>query len=837
MISNNTIKMAFDLKPYRTDDKNEITHLLMSSPGGKFNIPLDKEFELFKYIKRNPKVCITQRPTNAFPLFFDIDKLEGDIKDVIKKIKDILINLYPEDDLDNFYVLKNSSKPNYHIHFPQIIVTKSTALLIVNTINKENKNLLDKSVYTNGLRLYPTLKPKSARSKHIQQKNSDYKFISDIGKGTPRGEERFVVTTIRSQKDETEMDNDVYQQMLEELSEPVEQQEEEQEESKENQDKAFQEVRDLLSKKFGNRTYNIDKIVSDDDKVSYKISAENFCFVTKGHHNDRNQSCLYIGKYAITASCLTPDHDKKKYSSSDPDFKKMKMLLGLIKGGGREQTDFQKLVEKVTSYGKKHNYKRNGGYIMKPNPKIPIIYDKLMEYGDYINMIFGDVTDEEYFQLFRKSPYNYSKLLMYLEKIGDPNLEFVRTNQYIFAFNNGYLDITDLYNFNFTKWKNMRKDEKILTNIHYDVEFNDKWLQQDEARKLKTPIFDTICNHHFAENKGVYGFFLGMMGRLHYPVHKYDKFNCIPFIKGGSNTGKSTTGNIITYNHQNIGTISGKMEDTFGLQTLYKKRLVYVQECPKNLHKKLAKTDIQRMIEGSRIDIPRKGLDSINHIWDTPMLFLGNDFPQYQDKSGAIPRRLCIFFMDTFVPPNKRDTTLEERCKKEEAHKILFRTLYAYQDLIRKFKDKTFEDWNIPYFKEGYEELMVDCNHLYKFLNLAPNDWDSWPVRKVGERIELKGTNKFKEIFERYLYFQTRNRNNKWTKDKTTLERMGYKLVTEKVCAFCGKTFNEDKAKTCCEDFSVDNLRDKDYILNMKIINKDDIADCGIEVDSDDESS
>ena len=826
--------MAFDLNTYRTNDKNELTHLLMSSPGGKFKIPLNKEFKLFKYIKKNPEVCITQRPSIAFPLFFDIDNLNMKIENAIKIINEPLSELFTESDLTEFYVLKNLSKKNYHIHYPKIIVSKSTAILIVNKINTSHKDLLDVSVYTNGLRLYPTLKPKKKNKKEYEDK-SFYGFVNNYGKGKPGSWKLcFEATTIRTDNPETPYDQDEYDMMLDSLEIEHEEQEEQKQEQKSQEeiDDSMKEVKQILTRKFGKRQYTLEKGTDKNGNDQYKVLSDNFCFVTQGTHNDKNQSCIFIKKTRIYTSCFS--HDTKNTLSMDGDWKRIKFLLGLTKkDGSNEKTDFQRLVEKLTAHGKKHNYKRNGGYIMKPKPNIPIIYEKYMEYSDYLNMIFGDINDQEFFQLFRKSPYNFQKLLNYLEKVDDPNLEFVRTNRYIFAFQDGYLNIEDFPRFEFTKWKDMKHAKNLLTSVYYDRVFDSKLLQEDEVKKMETPIFDKICNHHFQDNKEIYGFFLGMMGRLHYPIHTHDRFNCIPFIKGGSNTGKSTTGNIITYNHQNIGTISGKMEDTFGLQTLYKRNLIYVQECPKNLSKKLDKSDFQRMIEGSRIDIPRKGLESINHEWDTPMLFLGNYFPGYQDQSGAIPRRLCIFFMDRFVKPQDRDTSLEKKCIENEAHLILLKTLNAYKDLINKYGDKTFEDWNIGYFKKGREELMVNCNHLYKFLNLAPGDWECWPIHEEGSRIEVNGRDKFKEVYERYLKYQTKSRNQTWEKDVTTLERMDFKLITEKVCGRCGKTFEKKDGPQCCKKFTEKNLREKDYILNMKIIGQHDMETGGTEIDSD----
>ena len=95
---------------------------------------------------------------------------------------------------------------------------------------------------------------------------------------------------------------------------------------------------------------------------------------------------------------------------------------------------------------------------------------------------------------------------------------------------------------------------------------------------INTSIFDKICNHHFSqenENIQIYKCFLGLIG-LHYPINKYNRFNCTFYIKGDTNTGKSATSNIVMSNHQNKGTISAKMEDTFGFESLIDKNVIYI---------------------------------------------------------------------------------------------------------------------------------------------------------------------------------------------------------------------------------------------------------------------
>ena len=309
---------------------------------------------------------------------------------------------------------------------------------------------------------------------------------------------------------------------------------------------------------------------------------------------------------------------------SKDDVTKIKTQLGLKTV--QNKNNFQILVEYIVDISKKYKYKRKDGWIMKPNNKIPIVYQNCVEYREYLNEIFSDKTNTYFFDLFRKSANMIDNLEKYLMNIDDPDFSFIKINKYIFAFNNGYLDINDLHNIKFNAY-DKNNIPPICTTKYFNIDFNISWLSKIE--QLQTPAFDNLCLYHFAKNEN-YEIFLGMMGRLHYPIGKYDKFNCVPFIKGGSNTGKSTLGNIIMNNHQNIGTISGKMEDTFGLQSLYKKSIIYIQECPKNLPQKLDKGDLQRMIEASRIDIPIKTKSSLNDfLCDIPMLFIGNYFPKY----------------------------------------------------------------------------------------------------------------------------------------------------------------------------------------------------------------
>lgn len=817
----------FSLKHYKSKTADQATHLQMGGKyKGKYNIPLKHKLDVYKLVQNEPAICLTEKPTNIFPMYFDIDNepdidLEEIIEDIIipsiKKVVKVKKNQL------TYYNLQNKSKQGYyHIHFPDVTVNFNTAIKIATLINKEN-TIIDTSVYKTGLRLLNSFKPQKNDNTKAEP-NTNYEFIDKTLNQKPL-EDIIELVSIQTNKEALPIKKKKKKIIMNDLDDDTNTQElviEDQDNSVISE-RAKENIQALLCKKFGKRIYKIKKCDN-----SFKVTSDNFCFVTKQTHTDKEQSCLYINSSSwVTASCLAPDHNQSKIRV-DTTFKKIKMILGLIKSD-QEQNDFQKLILELTKHAEKNDYKRFNGYVMKRDPKIPILYNRYMEYKDYINLVFTDEAEQEHYLLYRKTTFTHKNLVNYLEKYEDLKFPFMAVNKYVFAFQDGYLDISDLYNIKFTSYDEMNAKKAPTTKIFYNYKFKQEWLSNLDS--LTTPKFDKVCQYHFQNNE-IYNIFLGMIGRLHYPIHKYDKFNCLIFIKGGSNTGKSTTGNICMSSFQNTGTISANFEDKFGLESLRDKDVIYVPECPKNVHKTLPKTNMQRMIEGSQISIARKGLPALtDYEWKIPMLWLGNFFMEYADSSGAIPRRLCVFYMDRFVDPSARDTTLEQSCIEEEGHKILLKTIYMYKKLIERFGNKTFEDWGIEYFKKGYEELMTDCNYLYKFLSIAPGDFDYWPVLEEGAEFPINGKNKFKNIFEYYLKVE-KAKTKKWKKDVTTLGRMGYQIITKSLCGYCGKEYDKT-AKKCCEKFDTRNIRNKEYIKNMIIRKKSEWE--GRDVHSDDE--
>lgn len=832
----------FVLSQFKTKSVDEATHFEMTGKeGGKFKIPLDKRKNLYKFIEENPEYTITERPKKIFPLYFDIDDLdekENNLEDLIdtimipniKKVLDI-----SDDTLFFYSTLRNKSKPNYyHIHFPRIFVSSITARKISRLINKE-KNILDLSVYKNGLRIFKTLKPTKNKPKK-RDKNSYYEFLNTkLNKKPIEKVIKYVSIQVPEDTEATPLNEDF--QNIE-----VEEEKEEKEESKEIDVKKLSQYCNELTRLKAKWTYTVGegdysgsyflKTVDDGTCLAYLLKEG------KRHiHEHKGHSSIQIAKNLATVRCFNEQghgkHSLKGMKELKPTLSKIKKLLGLIKNEN-DLNDYEQLCELMIKYAADRKYKRNGGYVMKPHDKIPIVYQRHCLYSDFLNEVFTKTTNDYYYRLYRKSPRNHKSLLTYLETYEDRYFNFIEVNKNIFAFRNGYLDITELFKLKFTNYDDMDISKIPTTTVFHNHKFDEKWLdmyKDGSIDKLPTPRFDKLLCYQFENDapdnyEEIYRIFLGMVGRLHYPIHKYDKLNCMLYIKGGSNTGKSTSGNIIMNNHQNIGTISSKMEDIFGLESFIenKNEIIYCSDLPQNFHKKLDKGDYQKMIEGSFLSISRKGKVAINNYpWSAPLLFIGNYFPGYNDSSGAIPRRMCVFYMNK--PIMDRDNTFEEECIKNESHYILLKSLYYYKKLIDPkigFGGKTFEDWNMEYFRAGFSELMTSCNYLYNFLTLAPGDYYYWPVFEEGNELPLKGKDGFKTKYEQYLKDE-KAKNRKWTSDPTTLGRRGFKLITKKLCSNCATVYDKNKKEPCCNKFNLSDLRSKEYILNMRICNRNDI--------------
>ena len=729
-------------------------------------------------------------------LYFDIDKFDGDIQNHLNDLKTYLSEYY--DDLDHL-VLKSTGFNKYHIYFVNIIVSEATLGAIVRNFNRKcGYELLDKACIKNFIRMEGSTKFNPKTRKYV--KNSQYEIWN-------------------CEMDWLEIYNKIYifNKVETATKQPISTIKQEKKisnntklTSSQSHSNVSPELNKLLCDEFGEFQWQFET-----DKNNVKLVSNDVeCLVDSNYkHSSINHSCIFINKHGCSfATCHS--HGKRTIPVSD-NICKIKAILGLVKQKEREMNDFEILCERVLNDSKERRLKKLDGYVYEPQTYSPIVFKRKLTYQQYLNKLFSNKSDKTYF-IFRKAVGNMDKMIKYMTDYNDVECGFLEPNRHIFSFSNGYLDISNLFDLKFTTWDNLPSEHNIATTIHFNIDFKLKWLK---GVGLETPIFDQIVNNHLIDfekdnDNMLYNIFCGMIGRLHYDTNQYDRFNCMLFLLGYANTGKSTIAEFVLSNHASYGNIEGN-EKQFGLQSCYNKPLAFNGDVRIDFHKQMPKSQLQKCIEGAKIDVPIKNQASINdHVWTAPLFFVSNFPLGYKDTSNAIPRRLCIFTFDNFI--KTRDASLRKKMFGTERPLLLIKSLLKYRSLLKLHENKTFEDWPYKYFKDNTLKQQTKSDFVYSYCNLAPREFKTWPIYDEGCEIPV---DKFKQFIERYVYLK-HTKNYHYTHNKNTIKSLGYDCKTVKLCGWCGErpTGKRKKENYCCEKYNKKDRRNLPLILNMRIL-------------------
>lgn len=572
-----------------------------------------------------------------------------------------------------------------------------------------------------------------------------------------------------------------------------------------------------------NGMFNMDASwsISEEQDGTYQCITDRYTCLVKPEytHSQLNHSCLYIGKYHAVAKCHR--HGKKNLLKKDyPSLVNLKQSLGLVKAKKTKDdlNDHQILIEYLKEDCMANNFKKEGNWIIKPLKDIPTYYERHLTFDDYLNQLYTDKDHHTYYA-YRKSAKTHKNLVEYLTCYNDKEIPRITRNHKWFSFNNGVLDVEEM--------KFMTFDDLIDTTetsgVYIQKDFNPELLDKNYD-EIEVPYFDKLVKHHINEDM-VYYLLLAFIGRLFFKVGEKDNWQCMPFIRGKANTGKSTFFLIIMaiFNPACIGK-NGK-ETTFGLQNLFDKLVVINEDIDHNISKYLPASDFQSMVSGENMAIGRKGKDQITTLWEVPMLWGGNVLPDYKDKGGSISRRLAIFDMNRSV--ENKDTTLSHHIKQDELDLIVIKAVKSYYHFIKFFGNTTFVDWGkkfgIEYFDERIEQVRQETNLLYQFLTASPgtNETRNSDIYIVHNKGSITSLEKFKKYYKTYLHYKHDMKSFTWsrTADHAIIEGEGYTISQIQICASCGDKARAPKKNEegCCHNFSRQNRRKKWVIQDMEI--------------------
>jgi hypothetical protein len=136
---------------------------------------------------------------------------------------------------------------------------------------------------------------------------------------------------------------------------------------------------------------------------------------------------------------------------------------------------------------------------------------------------------------------------------------------------------------------------------------------------------------------------------------------------------------------------------------------------------------------------------------------------------------------------------------------VIAKCVYAYKLLIDYVGTKGIWEVCNEYFRETRDEMCRNTDYLYTFLTLGPGD-NTWNDKVHGGKflyfIQRQGKymllEEFKKKFQNWMRSRHPNVRYKWNNDFSAFKRLGYEVVSTKVCKACKKPAD----KSCCKDYS-----------------------------------
>ena len=488
------------------------------------------------------------------------------------------------------------------------------------------------------------------------------------------------------------------------------------------------------------------------------------------------------------------EHFKLVEKSMQPTHSDMQRYHG-PKDINRILSPMKKHTYLLSEYGHAHGYMRYGGAVAEKHPTIPGVLVTGMENVDYINHVLA--------------PYDYTKTMKMAtlvdwfdthEDLRFRLLKDVNFRSDVISFQNGFLNMETLM---FTEWADL-DGEPPLTRHFFDVVFN------EEVPVKPTPLWDGLLRLQLKEDDMV-GMFEVLIGRLLYPVGKYDNWQVMPYLKGDAGTGKSTVLNLVKTMLPvgTVGCVGSTHEAKFGLETLVGKRVVMFPDVPRELSKVLDQQKWQSMVTGEMVPVPRKNKPALHVKWEVPMIAAANYIPDYKDNCGQVARRLALFVFEECVRDG--DPHLQSKIEKDELVTVLVRCIDAYRRMAVEHGGLDFKKFCPRLMKRRMDEVSVEANPLAAFIRDGDDRYQV--VHKPGATTTLVHLSM---IFSKHMQHVHKRYGVSIGRDHHAITSAGFTKEIQNVCAQCG-IVNPTK-KRCGTHFHQNNKRKKVVFTNMEIV-------------------
>ena len=421
-------------------------------------------------------------------------------------------------------------------------------------------------------------------------------------------------------------------------------------------------------------------------------------------------------------------------------------------------------------------YVRRGGDVFAPHTNVRGVVVRLCNSVDYINSTLKADT------AFRAHG-DLKQLEVWMDNHQDVKFPLLRPKDFddnICIFKDGYFEMKSA---TFFPWEEGK-------DVHWRTEH---YFTNDFPKTDTSPLWDDmILTQMDSETKDM---FECLIGRSFFPVNKHDNWQVSPYLKGYSDTGKSTALGIIVHMFpaNTVTCIGANMELQFGLSTAVGKRLVLFPDMDKDINKSLPQGTFQSMVTGENVQVAQKYKTAKGEKWEVPGIIASNYYPNYKDTHGQLSRRLAIFPYETKVPEEKRNVLLAKQIVEgDELVTIFVRCIRKYKEMREKHGSKGFWSFAPDSLKLSKENLREGTDHLANFLANGDDFYDIiTDPEAVTSLVDLD------KAYSNHMQFTQKMLNQKIGVERDAIANAGFTEKLTKICKLCSHPAKMEHANMC----------------------------------------
>lgn len=229
---------------------------------------------------------------------------------------------------------------------------------------------------------------------------------------------------------------------------------------------------------------------------------------------------------------------------------------------------------------------------------------------------------------------------------------------------------------------------------------------------VPTPLFDSILQYQELPPE-VQHVVYQQIGKLFYWINQVEEWQQMMFIKGLPGTGKSSLLNIVSafYRKKDLAKISAGLEEKFGLGPFVGRYILMCSEVKKRMG--IDQTMFQNMVEGETTTFNIKHKDAKEATWDTPVIFAGNENPDWTEFGGNIGRRMLLVMMERKV--RSQDMDLQYKIVNNELAALQFKFNCAYRMKVVECGSDNIWKHLPTYFTNTRKRVTGEMNPLMMF--------------------------------------------------------------------------------------------------------------------------